>query len=84
MSVLMGRKVAMPYIHPGTALSRIQKIVPNADWQMTRAIEGATGAGSKSILSAIFPNAKRGLCVWHLTATKMMDTRWSQARVTTT
>ena len=33
---------------------------------MTRAIEGVTGAGSESFLSVVFPNAKHGLCVWHL------------------
>ena len=66
MGVLVGRKVAMLYIHPGTALSCAQKIVTDADQQMTRANEGVTGARSKSIVSFIFSNAKHGLCVWHL------------------
>ena len=58
-------KVAMPYIHPGTALARVQKIVTDADPQMTRAIEAIAG-GNGATECSIYPAASHGLCVWHV------------------
>ncbi len=66
---------AMPYLHPGTGIDRINKIVTDACKQETRAIDGIVGkvCGTKVSedqrpfhLGSKYAEAEHGHCCWHL------------------
>ena len=71
-------KIALPCLHPGTALSRVIKFNTDADPQEVRAIEVVTGkevvnvniyanvmGNEHNLLTKVMPNTRAGRCVFH-------------------
>ena len=72
-------KIALPYLHPGTALSRLRKFNTDADPQEVRSVEATTGKepprtdvdgilstqSGPSPIARAMPNARHGLCAQH-------------------
>ena len=60
-------KHALPTLHPGTALQRVQLFATDADPQETRAAEGVVGDGKKEPMLCFFllPKARHRWCGWH-------------------
>ena len=54
---------AMPILHPGTALTRVQQFATDADPQETRAAVNCCGRGSD--LHKVLPHARHRHCAWH-------------------
>ncbi|KAL7534014.1 hypothetical protein ACHAXR_005588 [Thalassiosira sp. AJA248-18] len=54
---------AMPILHPGTALTRVQQFATDADQQETSAAVNCCGRGSD--LHKVLPHAHHRHCAWH-------------------
>ena len=84
-------KIALPFLHPGTALVRLRKFNTDADPQEVRAVEAATGNepprtdrhdlfyphSRPSPTARVMPNARHGLCAQHrLDRNLVSDTKY--------